>query len=117
MNKNRRGRNLLRSLYVAWALCFVLIVITYCVAFYTGHNLIMSDKVLHHINASASQEAACPLNCGKRARRYLDLDKAAFFWRCSFCSPGLTFRDREGKPVLEMIDKGGVNDETFFGRR
>ena len=99
--QNRRSRNILKSLYGAWALCFALTVITYCVAFYTGRNLIMSDKVLHHANASASAQAPCPLNCGNQVRRYLDLDKAEFFWRCSFCSQGLTFRNVDGKPVME----------------
>ncbi len=40
--QNRRSRNILKSLYVAWALCFVLTVIIYCVAFYTGRNLFLS---------------------------------------------------------------------------
>jgi len=115
-NNRKRGRNILRGLYVAWALCFVMTVITYCVMFYAGRNLVMSDKVLQHIHASASEKAPCPLDDGHHARRYLDLDQAEFFWRCSFCAPGLTFRDVEGKPVLELIDKDGVRNEALLGK-
>ena len=42
-------------------------------------------------------EADCPLNCGKKARRFSG--KFGFFWKCSCQSEG-TFKDVDGKPVV-----------------
>jgi DNA topoisomerase-3 len=42
-------------------------------------------------------EADCPLGCGKKARRFEE--KYDHFWKC-FCSPGVIFKDIEGKPAV-----------------
>ena len=42
-------------------------------------------------------EAPCPMNCGRNARRYEG--RYGHFWKC-VCSPGVTFRDSGGVPVL-----------------
>jgi DNA topoisomerase-3 len=42
-------------------------------------------------------EASCPLGCGGNARRYEG--RYGPFWKCP-CSPGVTFRDSGGIPVL-----------------
>ena len=42
-------------------------------------------------------EADCPLNCGKKARQFDG--QYGKYWRC-FCSPGTTFKDAGGKPVV-----------------
>jgi DNA topoisomerase-3 len=45
-------------------------------------------------------EAPCPRVCGKNARRYEG--KYGPFWKC-VCSPGVTFKDIEGVPVVRDI--------------
>jgi hypothetical protein len=42
-------------------------------------------------------ESPCPLGCGKQARRHEG--KFGFFWKCG-CSPGVTFGDVDGIPVV-----------------
>lgn len=42
-------------------------------------------------------EADCPLGCGRKARQFSGT--YGKFWRC-FCSPGVTFKDVDGKPVV-----------------
>jgi hypothetical protein len=42
-------------------------------------------------------EAPCPLNCGRKARRFSG--KYGAFWKCD-CSPDVTFDDVCGAPVI-----------------
>jgi DNA topoisomerase-3 len=44
-------------------------------------------------------ETDCPLSCGKKARRFEG--KYGPFWKCG-CSPGVFFRDVNGKPVAPV---------------
>jgi transposase-like protein len=41
-------------------------------------------------------EAACPMRCGRQARRYKS--EYGYYWRCD-CSPDETFRDVDGQPA------------------
>ena len=42
-------------------------------------------------------EAPCPLNCGRKARRFIG--KYGPFWKCD-CSPEATFKDVDGVPTI-----------------
>jgi DNA topoisomerase-3 len=44
-----------------------------------------------------SVEADCPLRCGRKARRLCGA--YGFFWKCD-CSPGVTFKDADGRPAV-----------------
>lgn len=68
-------------------------------AFVAGYNGSVTGEKVYKLAPIVVNELPCPLDCGSSARRYRD--EAGHFWRCSSCSPGLTFRDADGKPVLE----------------
>ena len=43
-------------------------------------------------------ETDCPLGCGQKARQFKG--QYGLFWKC-FCSPDVTFKDEDGKPVVK----------------
>ena len=52
---------------------------------------------VENLQTAEKIEAACPLRCGRKARRLEG--SYGFFWICG-CSPDSTFRDVDGRPTI-----------------
>lgn len=94
METRRSGKSLLIWMVTGYLVFCILMAVVYS---NRPHRKASFGDLL--ISGGVYAQYPCPLGCGNPAKQYRDNDE--YFWRCGACSPGLTFRNVDGKPVLE----------------